>query len=421
MYITALDLGSSQIRAIVAEVKKEGQLAIFGVFKIFSAGIRKGEIVDLEETTEALRGIFLKIKEIDNAAIKNIFVNVGGAGVKCQTSRGIVAVSRADNEISQDDIDRVIKASQAIKLLPNRMIIHTLAKEFVIDGISDIREPLAMTGTRLEVNSLIIDASSPNVKNIINCVESLGGKIGGLIYNPLSGGRSVLTKVQKDLGAVLIDIGSGTTSMSVYEEGKFIHAAAFPVGSGNITNDLAIGLKCSVKAAELIKILFGTALSRDVSIKEKISQSIIKEKSGVDVRELDKNFKTIFSRRFVAEIIESRLSEIFEFINNELKLIDRSRQLPAGAVIVGGGAKIPALVELAKQELKLSAEIGMPEIQNLEFYNAEFGGQVESPDFSAVAGLLLWGSDEHSGEKNWTISKKGLKGLVFKMLKYFKP
>ncbi len=271
MYITALDLGSSQIRAIVAEVKKEGQLAIFGVFKIFSAGIRKGEIVDMEETTEALRKTFLKIKEIDKAAIKNIFVNVGGVGVKCQTSRGIVAVSRADNEISQDDIDRVIKASQAIKLLPNRMIIHTLAKEFVIDGISDIREPLAMTGTRLEVNSLIIDASSPNVKNIINCVESLGGKIGGLIYNPLSGGRSVLTKAQKDLGAVLIDIGSGTTSMSVYEEGKLLHAAAFPVGSGNITNDLAIGLKCSVKAAELIKILFGTALSRDVSSKEKIS------------------------------------------------------------------------------------------------------------------------------------------------------
>ncbi len=139
------------------------------------------------------------------------------------------------------------------------------------------------------------------------------------------------------------------------------------------------------------------------------------------MRELDKNFKTVVSRRFVAEIIESRLSEIFEFINNELKLVDRSRRLPAGAVIVGGGAKIPALVELAKQELKLSAEIGMPEIQNLEFYNAEFGGQVESSDFSAVAGLLLWGSDEHSSEKNWTISKKGLEGLVFKMLKYFKP
>ncbi len=421
MYITALDLGSSQIRAIVAEVKKEGQLAVFGVFKVFSAGIRKGEIIDLEETTGALKEIFFKIKEIDKAAVKNIFVNVGGAGVKCQTSRGIVAVSRADNEISQDDIDRVIRASQAIKLLPNRMIIHTLAKEFIIDGISDIREPLAMTGTRLEVNSLIIDAFSPNVKNIINCVESLGGKIGGLIYNPLSGGRSVLTKAQKDLGAVLIDIGLSTTSMSVYEEDKLLHAAVFPVGSGNITNDLAIGLKCSIKAAELIKILFGTALSKEISGKEKISQSIIKEKSGIDIRELDRNFKTVVSRRFVAEIIESRLSEIFEFINNELKLIDRSRQLPAGAVIVGGGAKIPSLVELVKQELKLSVETGVPDIQKLEFYNAEFGGQIESPDFSAAVGLLLWGSDEHSGEKNWAISKKGWREFVFKMFKYFKP
>ena len=417
MFITALDLGSSQIKALVAEIKDD-KLSVLGVFQSLSSGIRKGEIVNAGETTEVLRKIFEKIKDIDKLALKNVFVNINSPNVRCQESRGIVAVSRADNEISQDDINRVIKASQAIKLLPNRMIIHTLTKEFIIDGVSDVREPLGLTGTRLEVNSLIIDAFTPNVKNILTILESLGASVGGVIYNPLASGRATLTKTQKDLGVVLIDIGFGTTSMSVYEEGKLIHAAAMPVGGGNITNDLAIGLKCSIKAAELIKLFFGASSAKEISSKEKITPVIFKEKTGFELKEIDRNIKLVISRRLVNEIIEVRLAEIFEFINNELKLIGKAGQLPVGAALTGGSAKMSGIVDLAKNELKLPAEIALPMIEEMEFYNNNVRDAVENPEFSAAVGLLSWAKDHHLKENKWRIPDKF---SIDKIWKYFIP
>ena len=170
MFITALDIGSYKIKAFLAEINKNGKPFLIDVFQEYSSGIRKGEIVDTNEISTTLERIFVKIKDKDKTAIKNIFVNVGGTNIKCQNSRGIIAVSRADNEISQDDIDRVVKASQAIKLSPNRMIIHNITKEYIIDGIDDVREPLGMSGTRLEVNSLVIDAFYSNIKNILNSI-----------------------------------------------------------------------------------------------------------------------------------------------------------------------------------------------------------------------------------------------------------
>ena len=420
MFITALDFGSSQIKALVAEIK-EDKLSVLGVFQFPSSGIRKGEIVNAGELTEVLRKIFEKIKDIDKLALKNVFVNISSSSVRCQESRGIVAVSRADNEISQDDINRVIKASQAIKLLPNRMIIHTLTKEFIVDGISDVREPLGLTGTRLEVNSLIIDAFTPNVKNILAILESLGASVGGVIYNPLASGRAILTKTQKDLGVVLIDIGFGTTSMSVYEEGKLLHAAAMPVGGGNITNDLAIGLKCSIKAAELIKLFFGSSSVKETSSKEKITSVIFKEKTGFELKEIDRNIKSIISRRLVNEIIEVRLAEIFEFINNELKLIGKAGQLPVGAVLTGGSAKMSGIVDLAKDELKLPAEIALPEIEEMEFYSNNARDSVENLEFSAAVGLLFWAKDQHLKENKWHIPDKFSINKIKNIWRYFVP
>ena len=418
MFITALDIGSSKIKALVAEVAGDGKLFLAGVFKIPSAGVRKGEIVDFNETTNALSGIFNKIKELNKSALKNIFVNINSAKTKCQISKGFVAVSRADNEISSDDIERAVKSSQTIRLSHNRTILHNITREFIIDGVSDIRDPLGMAGARLEVSSLIIDSFSQNIKDTINCVKSLNGGIGGLIYGPLASARSVLTKIKKNLGTVLIDIGAQTTGLSVYEEGKLLHAATFPVGSAHITNDLAIGLKCSVEAAELIKIFFGQAQTKEISGKEKITSDIFRAKTGVNIKELDKNFKAAPSKRFIAEIIEVRLAEIFEFIHNELKLIGQAGKLPAGAVITGGGAEMPLIVDLAKNELKLSAEIGIPDIGELDLYSAEFKEQIENPELAAAVGLLLWGRDEGFKKSGWPIKNRfSLK----KILRYFEP
>ncbi|MCL5004523.1 MAG: cell division protein FtsA [Patescibacteria group bacterium] len=419
MYITSLDIGTSQIKALIAETEKNGKLSLIAAIKSPSSGIRKGEINDINEAANFLKIVFEKLSSLNKSTLKNIFINIGGANVKSHSSRGIVAVSRADNEISQDDIDRVIKASQAIKLSPNRMIIHTVTKEFIIDGVGDAREPLGMFGTRLEVNSAVIDAPSQNYRNICKLMDGFNAKISGVIYNPLAASRSALTKIKKDLGTVLIDIGAGSTTIGVYEEGKLLHTSGFPVGGGHITNDLAIGLKCSVSLAEAIKIFFGSAVAKEISGKEKISVEDIEEKIGMEISELDKNFKNTISRRDVAEIIESRLAEIFEFVNNELKLIGKNGRLPAGAVICGGGAEIPAIVDFAKDELKLPAEIGFPEANEIEIMNPEISNEINHPEFAVSLGLLLTAKDQWLKSNEWPISDKF--SFVKKILNYFIP
>lgn len=419
MYITSLDIGTSQIKALVAEMKKNGRLSLIAVLNSPSSGIRKGEIIDINEASRSLKKVFEKIISLNKSASKNIFMNIGGANVKTNNSKGIVAVSRADNEISQNDINHAIKASQAIKLMPNRIIIHTITKEFVIDGVGDAREPLGMNGTRLEVNSAVVDAPFQNYKNISKLVEMFGGKISGMFYNPLAASRSILAKIKKDLGVVLIDIGSGSTTISVYEEGKFLHAAGFPVGAGHITSDLAIGLKCSIDLAETVKIVFGHALSKEIPTKEKISPEDIKEHVGVDIAELDKNFKTIISRREIAEIIESRLTEIFEFVNNELKMIGKNGRLSAGAIICGGGAKTSGIIGLAKEELKLPVEIGLPEFEEVDIINPEIGGEINAPEFSVSLGLLLLAKDQWLKNNEWLVSDKI--AFIKKIFKYFAP
>lgn len=403
-YITGLDIGAGSIKAIVGQVTNDGKIAVLRVFKSPSAGMRKGVIDDFSEMTRSLNQIFGEIKNFSRQALKNIYVNVESCDVHTQFSRGIVAVSRADYEIHKDDIDRAIQASQAVKLAPNRTVLHAITKEYIVDGIGDIRDPLGMTGNRLEINSLIIDVFDLAIKNLTKCVEMAGGIVGGLIFSPLASARSVLSKNQKDLGVVLVDIGFSATGICVYEENKLIHAAVLPVGSANVTNDLAIVLKTSVTAAEAIKLSFGSALAKEVSGKEII-----------DLRKIDPNAKNTTTKKKAADIIETRFAEIFEFVNNELKSISKAGQLPAGVVLVGGGSKISGIVDLAKQELKLPAQIGIPETASMEIANGELNLQIEDPEFACAAGLMLWGSEKF-------ISKgENLKGWFGKIVNSLKP
>lgn len=394
MYLTALDIGTSNIKVLVAKANKGGKLSLATVFKTSSAGIRKGEIINVEELVQALKPVIDGIKQVDKSAAKNIFVNIGGGNIRIQNSRGIVAVSRADSEICSEDVDRAIKASQAINLGPNRMIVHTITKEFIVDGIGDIIDPLGMVGNRLEVNSLIVDCFKPTLNNLVKVLEASGGKIGGIIYNPLASARSVLNKNQKELGVALIDIGFGTTNLAVYQEGKLVSTATFPVGSSHITNDLAIGLRCPIKTAEKIKLSFGAADSKEVSGKEKI-----------DLHELDESLNSTVNKRFISEIIEIRLNEIFELVNSDLKLINKTGELPSGAVIVGGGAKMPGILALAKKELKLPVQAGTVEVERIEFPNDESTKEVEDPEFAVATGLLFLGAEQSFEPSGWSISK----------------
>ncbi len=376
--ILGLDIGSDTIKAVIAESLPDGRILLKAGFRKPSRGLRKGVVVDMESATNTVGGLLDKVREVSKSALKNIYLRVGGSDVRVQSSRGITAVSRANSEIYKDDVDRVVQASEAVNLPPNRMILHTIKKEFIVDGVGDIQDPLGMTGSRLEVLSLILDAFQPTIKNLSKCVELAGGSIGGLVFGPLASAETLLTDNQKELGVVSVDIGYGTTGVAVYEENKLLHTRVFPVGAGHITSDLAIALRIPVEVAEKVKLSYGYALSRGASNKEKI-----------DLQKIDHSVKGSPSRKFISEVIESRLSEICDLVASDLRAIDKERHLPAGVVITGGGAKLPGVAELFKEELRLSTQIGFPRDKVFETESQAMLEFVESPEYALVLGLVL--------------------------------
>ncbi len=404
--IVGLDIGTQQIRAAVAEIQRDNQLSLLSLFKSPSAGLRRGTVDNIVDATHAISQVLGELKQISKGAAKNIILGVASPDIKVQHSKGVVAVSRADDEIYQDDINRVTQSSQAINLPPNRLVLHYLTREFIVDGIDNIADPLGMIGKRLEANTLIIDAFSPSVKNLIKCIETLGGGVIDYVLSPLASGYAVLTHNQKELGVILIDIGFSKTCLTVYEENKLVHAAVIPVGSGNITNDLAIGLRVPVEAAEVIKLSYGCAVAKEVA-----SRDII------DLNKIDARVRGTVSKKYIAEIIEVRLAEIFELVQNEMKRLSKGGQLPAGAVLIGGGSKLPNIVDLARSELKLSAEIGIPSLTGLNPISSDVGLIAEDPEYACALGLLLYEQDQRQDKK----APPQLGSKLRKILNYFIP
>lgn len=379
--ILGLDIGSENIKAIVVESSK-GKLRLSYAFSRPSAGLRRGAIVDMDEAVRAVSAVLNEIKGFYRPAVRNIYVTVGGVGGHYQFSEGSVALARPGSEITRYDIQRAISESRAVSLPPNRTILHSLTNEYIVDGAEDIKDPVGMSAARLKVVSLVIDVFSPSLKNLRRAVKSAGGSIGGLVYGPLASARSVLTKSQKENGVVLIDIGAETTGLAVYEEGKLIHINVLPVGSKHISNDLAVALQIPVEVADKIKISHGYAVSHDVSSRDTI-----------DFKKIDPSIAGSPSRRYVSEVIEARLEEIFEMVDKDLSLIGRSRKLPSGVVLTGGGAKLPGIVELARSKFKLTAQVGLPPSGLFEVVDHNLLEYVESPEYAAILGLVLSGED----------------------------
>lgn len=394
--ISGLDIGNSNIRLVVARRAKESQrLEILGSIVFPSSGIHRGVIVDIQEVTGAIQAALEEGSRISGREIEEVCFGVGGSHIQTVRSHGRIAVSRADREISQEDIDRVISAARELVPLPiNREKLLVVPQGFIIDGERGIRDPLGMHGNILEVETLIIHGSSPFLSNFCKCIEGAGMRFDDeyLFISPLNAARAVLSKRQKELGVISIDIGGGTTSIAVFEEGMLLHLAILPIGSAHITNDIAVGLQINVDAAEQIKIEYGAALASEISKTEKIDFSKVglSEDGG-------------FSRREVANIIEARLSEIFDLVNKELSKIGKAHMLPAGAVITGGGAKTPFMVDLAKKILRLPCQVGFPQ-------ETEFEGiidRVNDPSFSSVSGIVLLKNDDITRWKEEGIIRGG--------------
>ena len=382
--IASLDIGSSKIRVIVGIVdEKTGIPNIIGVGIAPSTGIRKSMVIDVEETINSIASALEDAERMAGEPIHHVFLGINGHHVESSNSKGVIAIANPNSEILEEDIDRVLEAAQAVSIPSNRRILRIIPKSFTVDEQKGIKYPVGMSGIRLEVEAHIVTGLVPAIKNIEKSVLQAGVDINDIIPNSLAPGEAVLSKRQKELGVVVVDIGSGSTSMAVYEEGTILHSAVIPVGGENVTNDVAIGLKTSIDTAEKIKIEYGTCLPEEVQEREMIDLSLL---SKIDLQQV--------SRKTLSQIIQARYHEIFLLVRDELAKIHRDGMLPAGVILTGAGAKMPGTIDLARETLNLPVQIGFP--QNFE----GVVDKIDDPSYSSAIGLLVWGSrfeDAHIG------------------------
>lgn len=379
--LASLDIGSAKIRTVVAIADGAQDSTVpnvIGVGLSPSMGIRKGQVIDVEELIHNIIASLEDAERMAGVPVNHVFVGLSGAHIEAFDSRGVIAVSGA--EISVDDVARVLEAAQAVSIPPNRRILHIEPKAYAVDEQRGIKNPVGMTGIRLEVEAHIITGHVQHVKNLEKCVSQAGVDIDALVPATISAAEATLTKRQKELGVVVIDIGAGCTSIAVFEEGTILHSIGLPVAGESVTNDIAIGLRTSVDTAERIKIEFGSVLPQEVAERETIDLSSV---SRVDTQTV--------SRRYMAEIMQARYHEIFTLVKNELQRIGRSGMLPAGAVLTGAAVKAPGVLDLARDVLGLPVQMGFP---------VEVGGvieKVDDPAYATALGTLVWGLREGDG------------------------
>ena len=340
-----------------------------------STGMRKGNIIDVDETISNISAALEDAERMSGAPIHHVFVGISGSHVESFDSKGVIAISHAGSEIIEDDINRVLEAAQAVNMPSNRRILRIIPKSFSIDDQRGIKNPVGMIGVRLEVDAHIITGQSTVVKNLEKSVHQAGVDIDDLIPSSLAAAEAVLSRRQKELGVLVVDIGSGSTSVAVYEEGATLHTASLPVGGESVTNDVAIGLRTSIDTAEKIKIEYGNTSPEDVNDRETIDLSLI---SKIDTQKV--------SKKHLAEIIQARYHEIFVMVKDELRSIGRDGMLPAGAILTGAGVKMPGCLDLARDVLGLPVQIGFPtEVEGVV-------DKIDDPAYATAIGLVSWGS-----------------------------
>ena len=374
--IASLDVGSSKIRSVIALVEEDKKMPnIVGVGVAPSTGMRKGNIIDVDEAISNISAALEDAERMSGAPIHHVFIGVNGNHVESFDSKGVIAISHAGSEIIEDDINRVLEAAQAVNMPSNRRILRIIPKSFSIDDQKGIKNPVGMIGVRLEVDAHIITGQATIIQNIEKAVHQSGVDIDDIVPASLGAAEAVLSRRQKELGVVVVDIGCGSTSIAVYEEGAPLHTASLPVGGESVTNDVAIGLRTSIDAAEKIKIEYGTTMPEDVNDRETIDLSLI---SKIDNQKI--------SKKHLADIIEARYHEIFVMVKDELRAIARDGMLPAGAILTGAGVKMPGCLDLAREVLGLPVQMGFPtEVEGVV-------DKIDDPAYATAIGLVVWGS-----------------------------
>jgi cell division protein FtsA len=428
--ISGIDIGTSKITTLIASVTDDQELRIIGVASLPSKGLRKGQIVNIEEATSAVSESLEAAERMAGVSVGKTFITVGGNHIASLNSHGVVAVAEPDREISETDVHRVIDAAKAISLPASREILHIIPRGFTVDGQDGIVDPVNMTGVRLEVDTHVITGGSIAIKNLQKCVGELGVDVSGIVFGGLASARAALSDTEQELGAILIDIGGGTTDVAIYVEGALSYSSVIPIGGINITKDLAAGLQVSLESAEKIKIALSQVPKIPVMPSEmdedRAKKIISSDELDLGSLGIPEHIRTI-SRKTISEgIIKPRLNEIMSMVALEIKKSGFGGLTPSGVILTGGGALTIGMAESARRNLVMPVHIGMP---------SHISGLVEeiiNPSFAASVGLLIYGlkSDKSdlggsgfqgfskTGDRN---QMKGLAGKIVDLIKSFLP
>src|SRR3989441_10373039 len=370
--LVAIDIGTTKVCVLIGEVAERGGVDVIGIGQAPSDGLRKGVVIDIDRTVQSVANAVDAAERLSGLKVRSAFVGISGSHINSQNSRGMVAVR---HDVDRGDTVRAIEAARAVSIPNTREILHVIPRGYVVDGQGGVRDPIGMAAVRLEVETHIVTASSTSVQTLTKCVQRAGVEIDELVLAPLATAEATLGDEDRELGVVLADIGGDTTDIAIFQDGSISHCASIPIGGRYVTADLGIVLRVTPDVAENVKFRYGSAIPLDVDPDEVLQVTSIGEETSHGV-----------TRRHIAEIVESRVAEIFRFVAAEIEAAGATNRLQAGLVLTGGGSSLTGVARAARDYLGMSARVVGP---------TGLGGltdQIATPPFAAASGLLLWGA-----------------------------
>ncbi|OGW06717.1 MAG: cell division protein FtsA [Nitrospinae bacterium RIFCSPLOWO2_01_FULL_39_10] len=396
--IAGLDIGTTKICCIIGEVRDDKEADIIGIGTHPSRGLRKGVVVNIESTVESIKGAVEEAELMAGCEIDSVYVGIAGGHIKGFNSHGVIAVK--NKEVSQFDIDRVIEAAQAVAIPPDREVIHIIPQEYILDEQEGIKEPLGMSGVRLEAKVHIVTGAVTSAQNIVRSVNKAGLEVKDIVLEPLASSDAVLDRDEKELGVAMVDIGGGTSDLAIFFEESIKHTSVLAIGGNHITNDIAIGLRTPQAEAEKIKKTYGCAMT-----------ALVKKDDTIEVPSTGGRDSRILSRQILSEIIEPRVEEMFNLIKREVDISGFSELIASGVVLTGGAASMEGMTDLAEKIFKLPVRRGFPK---------GIGGLVDvvsSPMYATSVGLILFGLKNHQHGKKPKLTDRNLFDKIFDRMK----
>ncbi len=400
--IAGLDIGTTKVVALIAEIKEDGQLEVIGIGSQPSRGLKRGVVVNIESTIQSIQRAVEEAELMAGCEVNSVYAGIAGSHIRSINSHGIVAIR--DNEVYQGDVDRVIDAAKAVAIPADQKILHILPQEFIIDNQEGIREPIGMSGVRLEAKVHIVTGAVSAAQNIIKCVQGCNLHVDDIILEQLASSYAVLTEDEKELGVCLIDIGGGTTDIAIFTDGAIRHTAVIPIAGDQVTNDIAVALRTPTKDAEEIKVKYSKALLALADNHALINVPSVANRSARQLTE-----------KALAEVVSARYEELFALIAAELRRSGFDEIIAAGCVLTGGASQVGGVLELAEQVFQMPVRLGLPH------HVSGLTQLQQSPVYATGVGLLLFGHQQgnHSRRADFEISD-GVKGLWSRMASWFK-